>query len=171
MAENVEVGFDVGISVCVVGSQALAGEMFIGGSVQAASEAVGLGIAPGGVAAPSAGVHPFTAVSCRIDVKGDKEHLVFAQFLTECVDPVAALGEGDIVQLRNQEPGIEAQGDQVFLDLTGEETSVGVFAEEAVRAPLARGVLAVAIVEEDCHFYHLVCDGKVDIKCGNNYIQ
>lgn len=155
MAENVEVGFDVGISVCVVGSQALAGEMFIGGSVQAASEAVGLGIAPGGVAAPTVGIEPFSAVSGSVDVKGDEEYLVFAQFLTECVDSAAALREGDILQLRNQETGIEAQGDQVFLNLFCEEASVCVFAEEAVWAPLAGGVLAVAVVEEDCHSYRL----------------
>ena len=111
----------------------------------------GRGLSRGGVAAPPAGVHPFKAVSCRIDVKGDEEHLVFAQFLTECVDTAAALREGDILQLRNQEPGIEAQGDHVFLDLFCKEASVGVFAEEAVRAPLAGSVLAMAIVEKDCH--------------------
>ncbi len=155
MAENVEVGFDVGISVCVVGSQALAGEMFIGGSVQAASEAVGLGIAPGGVAAPTAGIEPFSAVSGSVDVKGDQNHQVVPEFLTDSIDPAAALWEGDIIQLRNQEPGIEAQGDQVFLDLFCEEASVCVFAEEAIRAPLAGSVLAVAIVEKDCHSYRL----------------
>ena len=155
MAENVEVGFDVGISVCVVGSQALAGEMFIGGSVQAASEAVGLGIAPGGVAAPTAGIEPFSAVSGSVDVKGDQNHQVVPEFLTDSIDPATALWEGDIIQLRNQEPGNEAQDDQVFLNLFRKETSVGVFAEEAVRAPLAGGVLAVAIVEEDCHSYRL----------------
>lgn len=155
MAENVEVGFDVGISVCVVGSQALAGEMFIGGSVQAASEAVGLGIAPGGVAAPTAGIEPFSAVSGSVDVKGDQKHQVVPEFLTDSIDPAAALWEGDIIQLRNQEPGIEAQGNQVFLDMFCKETSIGVFAEETVRAPLARSVLAVAVVEKDCHSYRL----------------
>ena len=110
-----------------------------------------------------------TAGSCSVDVKGDEEYLVFAQFLTECVDTAAALREGDILQLRNQESGIEAQGDQVFLNLFCEEASVCVFAEEAVRAPLARGVLAMAIVKEDCHSKSQVClpGCKMARKSGN----
>ena len=88
-------------------------------------------------------------------MNGDKNNLVFPDFLTNPVDAGAALGEGNVLQLRNQETGIEAQGDQVFLDLFCEEASVGVFAEEAVRAPLAGSVLAMAVVEEDCHSYRL----------------
>ena len=153
VAQHVEVALDIRITIRVVFTEPVAGEPVFGGLVEGCCEAVCRGLSRGGVAAPSAGIHPFTAVSCRIDVKGDEEYLVFAHFLTECVDPVAALGEGDIVQLRNQEPGIEAQGDQVFLNLFCEEASVCVFAEEAVRAPLAGGFLAVAIVEEDNHNY------------------
>ena len=171
VAEDVEVALDIRITIRVVFTEPVAGEPVFGGPVEGCCEPVCRGLSRGGVAALSAGVNPFSAGSCSVDVKGDEEYLVFAQFLTECVDPAAALREGDIIQLRNQEPGIEAQGDQVFLNLFCEEASVCVFAEEAVRAPLARGVLAVAIVEEDCHFYRLVCDGKLGIKCGNNYIQ
>ena len=151
VAKDVEVALDIRITIRVVFTEPVVWEPVFGGLVESRCEPVCRGLSRGGVAAPSADVHPFTAVSCCIDVKGDEEHLVFTQFLTECVDPVAALGEGDIVQLRNQEPGIEAQGDQVFLNLFCEEASVCVFAEEAVRAPLAGGVLAVAVVEEDCH--------------------
>ena len=155
VAKDVEVALDIRITIPVVFTEPVTGEPVFGGLVEGRCEPICPGLSRGGVAAPSAGVHPFTAVSCRIDVKGDEEHLVFAQFLTECVDTAAALREGDILQLRNQEPGIEAQGNQVFLDLFCEEASVGVFAEEAVRAPLAGGVLAMAIVEENCHSYRL----------------
>ncbi len=79
-------------------------------------------------------------------MNGDKNNLVFPDFLTNPVDAGAALGEGNVLQLRNQEPGIQSLGEDLLLDLTGEESSVCIFAEEAVRAPLAEGVLAMAIV-------------------------
>ena len=117
VAEDVEVAFDIRITIRVVFTEPVIWEPVFGGLVEGCCEPVCRGLSRCGVADPSAGVHPFTAVSCRIDVKGDEVYLVFALFLTECVDTAEALREGDILQLRNQEPGIEAQGDQVFLDL------------------------------------------------------
>lgn len=155
VAEDVEVALDIWITIRVISTEPVIREPVFGSLVEGRCEPVCRGLSRGGVAAPSAGFHPFSAVSCRIDVKGDEEHLVFAQFLTECVDPAAALREGDIIQLRNQEPGIQSLGDEALLDLACEETSICIFAEEAVRAPLAGGVLAVAVVEEDCHSYRL----------------
>jgi len=155
MAEEVEVFFEVGVAVGVVGAEAVAGEVDLGGLVEAGGEGIGPGVATGGVGAPAAGGEPAVASAGGVAVDGDEEDVVFAQLAAPLVHAAAALREGDILQLRNQKPGIEAQGDQVFLDLFCKEASVCVFAEEAVRAPLAGSVLAVAVVEEDCHSYRL----------------
>ena len=81
----------------------------------------------------------------------DQEDLVGAELLADLVDPAAALLQGDVFSLRNQELDVEAQGEQLLPDTEGEVAVVGVFMEVPVGAALARGVDAVAIVEEDLH--------------------
>ena len=163
MPENEEVLLDVRISISIILPDIVSRELGLRRLVQTSCQTIRASFPDGCEATPASGVHPLLAIACSVDVKGDEEHLVFAQFLTECVDTAAALREGDIVQLRNQEPGIETQGNQVFLDLFCEEASVGVFAEEAVRAPLAGSVLAMAIVKKNNHSCRLWFDGKMMI--------
>jgi hypothetical protein len=96
-------------------------------------------------------------------MKGDKNNLVFPGFLTNPVDAGAALGERNVLQLRNQEPGIQSLGDEALLDLACEETSVCILAEEPVRTPLAGSVLSMAIVKKNNHSCRLWFDGKMMI--------
>ena len=56
MEEDVEVIFQVGVAVGVVGAEAHSGEMAGGGIVEAGGQAVGPGVATGGEGAPAAGV-------------------------------------------------------------------------------------------------------------------
>ena len=55
VAEEVEVGFLVGVGVGVVGAEALAREVGLGGGVEGGGEGIGPGVATGGVGAPAAG--------------------------------------------------------------------------------------------------------------------
>ena len=58
-AEDVEVFFPVGVVVGIVGSDALAWEVFYCSLVETVRKFIGLGLAFGCVAAPAGGVHPF----------------------------------------------------------------------------------------------------------------
>ena len=53
VAEDEEVGFEVGVGVAVEFADALAGEIALGGGVEAAGEGVGPSDAAGGVGAPA----------------------------------------------------------------------------------------------------------------------
>ena len=55
VAEEVEVGFLVGVGVGVVRAEAVAGEVGLGGVVEGGGEGIGPGVATGGVGAPAAG--------------------------------------------------------------------------------------------------------------------
>lgn len=109
VAQHVEVALDIRITIRVVFTEPVTGEPVFGGLVEGSCEAVCPGLSLGGVAAPSAGVHPFLAVSCSIDVKGDEDYRLVDGFLANLVDTAAALGEGDILQFRYQKPGIKFQ--------------------------------------------------------------
>ena len=61
MAEEVEVFLEVGVGVGVVGAEALAGEVGLGGGVEGGGEGIGPGVATGGVGAPAAGGEPAVA--------------------------------------------------------------------------------------------------------------
>ena len=79
VAEEVEVGFLVGVGVGVVGAEAVAGEVGLGGGVEGGGEGIGPGVATGGVGAPAAGGEPAVASAGGIAVDGDEEDVVFAQ--------------------------------------------------------------------------------------------
>ncbi len=55
MAEEVEVFLEVGIGVGVVGAEAVAGEVGLGGGVEGGGDGIGPGVSTGGVGAPAAG--------------------------------------------------------------------------------------------------------------------
>lgn len=162
---------DVGISVGVVSPQSHPRQMILRGFVQARCQGVGLGRAPGGEAAPAAGVEPILAVSGGVDVDGEENYLIVAELLANGVYAAAALLQGDVFALRNYQLGIEAQGGEAFPDEEGEVAGVGIFAEVAVGAALAGRVKAVAVVEEDLHSCCLDSDSKLGRICGNNYFQ
>lgn len=151
MAEEVEVFLEVGVGVGVVGAEALAGEVGLGGVVEGGGEGIGTGGAGSGVGAPAAGGEPAVATAGGVAVDGDEEDVVFAQLAAPLVHAAAALGQGDVRFLRHQERGVQAPGLEGGDDAAGEEPVLGVFQETAVGAPLALGVDAVAVVDEDLH--------------------
>ena len=55
VAEELEVFLEVGIGVGVVGAEAVAGEVGLGGGVEGGGEGIGPGVSTGGVGAPAAG--------------------------------------------------------------------------------------------------------------------
>ena len=151
MEEDVEVLFQIGVAVGVVGAEAHSGEMGLGGVVEAGGEAVGRGVLGRGVGAPAGGVVPAVAFACSVAVDGDEEDVVFAVGVAEAVDAVAALEEANVFFFRDQEFSVVAPGLEGGDDAAGKEPVLSVFQETTVGAPLALGVDAVAVVDEDLH--------------------
>ena len=151
VAEEVEGGFLVGVGVGVVGTEAHAGEVGLGGVVEGGGEGISTGGTGSGVSAPAAGGEPAVASAGGVAVDGDEEDVVFAQLAAPLVHAAAALGQGDVRFLRHQERGVQAPGLEGGDDAAGKEPVLGVFQETAVGAPLALGVDAVAVVDEDLH--------------------
>ncbi len=151
VAEEVEGGFLVGVAVGVVGAEAHAGEVGLGGGVEGGGEGIGPGVATGGVGAPAAGGEPAVASAGGVAVDGDEEDVVFAQLAAPLVHAAAALGQGDVRFLRHQERGVQAPGGEGVHDAPGDDAVFEVFQEAAVGTPLALGVDAVAVVDEDIH--------------------
>ena len=151
VAEEVEVFLEVGVGVGVVGAEEMAREVAPGGVVEGGGEGIGPGVATGGVGAPAAGGEPAVATAGGVAVDGDEEDVVFAQLAAPLVHAAAALGQGDVRFLRHQERGVQAPGLKGGDDAGGKEPVLGVFQEAAVGAPLALGVDAVAVVDEDLH--------------------
>ena len=151
VAEEVEGGFLVGVAVGVVGAEAHAGKVGLGGGVEGGGEGIGPGVATGGVGAPAAGGEPAVAPAGGVAVDGDEEDVVFAQLAAPLVHAAAALGQGDVRFLGYQEGGVVAPGLEGGDDAAGKEPVLGVFQETAVGAPLALGVDTVAVVDENLH--------------------
>lgn len=156
VAEEVEGGFLVGVGVGVVGAEALAGEVGLGGGVEGGSEGIGPGVSTGGVGAPAGGIVPAVAPAGGVAVDGDEEDVVFAQLAAPLVHAAAALGQGDVRFLRHQERGVEAEGEEAVHDAGGDEAVPGVFPDHSVGRALARRLDAVAVVDEDFHGWSCV---------------
>lgn len=125
MAEEVEVFLEVGVGV--VGTEAVAGEVGLGGGVEGGGEGIGPGVATGGVGAPAAGGEPAVATAGGVAVDGDEKDVVFAQLAAPLVHAAAALGQGDVRFLRHQERGVQAPGLKGGDDAAGEKPVLGVF--------------------------------------------
>ena len=147
MAEDVEIGFDVGVAIGVICPEAHSGKMELGGFVQGGGEGVGPGVSSGGVGAPAAGVHPGVAVTGCVDVDGEKKDVVFADAPADLVHSAAALGKGDVGLFWDQERGVVAKSCEVGVDALGNEAVVVKFAEDPVGAALAGRFDAVAVVD------------------------
>ena len=167
--EDVEVLLDVRISVGVVFPDLVTRQMHLRCFVQVSCQGVGFRLTDSSEAVPATSIHPLLTVTGGVDVNGDENYLVFADLLADLVYTAAALLQGDVLALRDQEPGIKAQGSELFADSESEIAVVGVFAEVAVRAPLAGSLKAVAIVGKYNHstssFW--VSDGKLGRICKN----
>ena len=151
VAEDVKVGFEVGVTIAVVLAEFVAGKVEGGGFIKAVGKAVACSLATGGVGAPSAGIHPLGTVSGGVDVDGDEADVVGSELGAAFVDTANALRERDVVFFGDEEFGVVAAVLEVEGDGRRDLTIVKVFTEAAVRRALARGVKAVAVVEEDFH--------------------
>ena len=169
VTDDVEVFLYVGISVGEVGPEAHPRQMVFRGFVQARCQGVGLGLAPGGKAAPALGVEPILAVSGGVNVDGDENRLIAPKLPADGVYAAAALLQGDVLAFRDDELAVQAEGGESFPDQESEIAVVGVFAEVAVRAPFAGSVNAVAIIGENLHLEQFFVYCKMERICGNNY--
>lgn len=151
VTDDVEVLFDVGISVGVVGPEVRSRQMVFRGIVQAGCQGIGLGFTPGGEATPAPGIEPVPAVSGGVNVNGDENHLIVAELPADGVYAAAALLQGNVLAFGDDELAVKAEGRESFPDQESEIAVVGVFAEVAVRAPFAGSVKAVAVVEKYLH--------------------
>ena len=143
MAEDVEVFFPVGVVVGVVGADAPAWEVLVGGLVEAVGEGVGLCVAFAGVAGPAGGGVPAGSVAGGVDVDGDEEDVGGALGCADGVGAADAFFEGDVFGFGDEELGVVAFGLEGCEDLVGEVAGVGVFEEGAVWGAFARSVVAV----------------------------
>ena len=91
MAQDIEFGFKVGVSVGVVGSEALAGQMESGGIIQAGGQFVSFGVAVGGIGTPAGDIVPAVAHSGGVAVNGDEDNILLANGPAESIDTAAAL--------------------------------------------------------------------------------
>ena len=151
VAEEVEGGFLVGVAVGVVGAEAHAGEVGLGGVVEGGGEGIGTGGAGSGVGAPAAGGEPAVAVAGGVAVDGDEDDVLAAQLSAPLVHAAAALGQGDVRFLGHQEGGVQAPGGEGVHDAPGDDAVFEVFQEAAVGRALAPRLGSVAIVDEDLH--------------------
>jgi hypothetical protein len=171
MPEDVKVPLDVWISVSIILPDVVSKELCLRCLVQARCQAVCTGFSDGGKAAPASGIQPLLAIAGSVDVNGDKNYLAGPKSLTDLVDSAAALLQGNIFSLRNQEPAVQPQLQKSFTDTEGEVAVIGIFAEVPVGAAFAGRFIAVAIVEKDDHSCRLGFDDKLEIICGNNYFR
>ena len=151
VAEDVKVGFEVGIAVARVLAEFVAGTMEDGGFIKAVGKAVAGGLSTGGVGAPAAGVHPLGAVSGGIDVEGDEADVVGSELGAAFVDTAHALREWDVVFFGDEEFGVVAAVLEVEGDGGGDLPRVKVFAEAAVGAALARRLNPMTIINQNLH--------------------
>ena len=151
VAEDVKVGFEVGIAIAVVLAEFVAGKVEGGGFIEAVGKSVSCGLATGGVGAPAAGVHPPGAVAGGVDVDGDEADVVGSKLGAAFVDTANALRERDVVFFGDEEFGVVAAVLEVEGDGGRDLPIVKVFTEATVRRTLARGVEAVAVVKKDFH--------------------
>ena len=156
MQEDVEVLFQIGIAVGVIGAETHAGKVVGGGIVEAGGQSVGPGVAAGGIGAPATGVHPSASSSGSVDVNGDENDIVFAELATPGIDAAAALLQGNVFLFGDEEFGIIALGGQGRNDAAGDVAGIGVFEEAAVGAALAGSFTAMAVIDEDFHSWSCV---------------
>ena len=148
MEEDVEVLFQVGVAVGVVGEETHTGEVVAGCVVEASGQAVGPGVATGCVGAPATGVHPSASSAGSVDVNGDENDIVFAELAAPGVDAAAALLQGDVFLFWNEEFGVIALGDQGRDDAAGDVAGYLFFPESGVRLGFdVLGVTSVAVPE------------------------
>lgn len=151
MLEQVEGLFQIRVAVGCVHPEAMAGDMNLGSVIEAGGQAVGRGVAGGGVGAPAAGVVPAVAFAGSVAMDGDEDDVLFAEGVAEAVNAVAALEEADVVVFRYQEFGVVALGLEGGDYAAGKKPVFGVFQEASIGAPLSLGVHSVAVVNQDFH--------------------
>lgn len=156
MQEDVEVLFQVGVTVGVVSAETHTGKVLAGCVVEASGQAVGPSVATGCVGAPAAGVHPAVAVTGGVDVDGDEDDVVFAELAAPGGHAAAALLQRDVFLFGNEEFGVKAPGGQSRDNAAGDVAGIGVFEKATVGAALARSFTAVAVIDEDFHSWSCV---------------
>jgi len=146
--QDVEGLLNIGISVGIVRAEPVAGQMLLGGFVQAGGQLVALRVAREGISAPAGGIVPHGAAAGCIDVDTHYKGVVgfVAVADSDAVDSPAAFLQGDILILRNDQRGVIPPALQMLHDGAGNQTVVSILPEASVRRAFARSLYSVAIV-------------------------
>ena len=90
VVEDIESRFKVRITIGIIRAQAMSGQPDLGRFAQARGQIVRERLAPGSVAAPAAGIHPFVAASRSVHVDAHQADIPAAQLGANAVHPPAA---------------------------------------------------------------------------------
>ena len=145
--EDVEGALEVGVGVGVVHAEAFAGEVELGGVVEARGQVVGRRLARRGVGAPARGVVPAVPAARRVHVDRHQDHIPRAEPVAEPVRPQHPLRQRHIPVLRHQQLRVQPIGLEPCHDTPRQHTIILPFQEPPVRTPLAHRLLPVTIVD------------------------
>ena len=145
--ENVEGGFLICVAAGVIEAHAMTGQVLECGLTKMVRENVSLRLARGCVAAPALSFIPSVTPASSIHVDGDQADVPAAQFGANAVDSAAALGERNVFVFRNQELGINTEGEEGGHNPTGDFAVVRPFEETAVGTSFTSCFLAVSVVD------------------------
>lgn len=106
VAQDVEFGFKVRVTVGVVGDETLAGQVESGSIIQAGGQFISFGVAASGVCGPAGDIVPAVAHTGGVAVNGNEYDIVFTHGMAEGVDTAATLRQGYVFLFWNKKPGI-----------------------------------------------------------------
>lgn len=149
--KQVEVLFQIRISVGIVGADALAGKIFPGSFVETVGQLVGKRVSLAGIGAPSAGFHPLGAVAGCVGVDADDGHVLDRK--TDLAGHVVGAGcsvwQREVGFLRIENLDIVAAKTKVLRHSVPDDTVELVLPESSVRRAFAGGVDSVPGIEND----------------------
>ena len=151
VSEQVEVLFQIRISVGVVRADALAGQMLPGGFVETVGQFVRERMTFASIGAPSAGFHPLGAVAGCVGVDADDGHVLDRK--TDLAGHVVGAGcsvrQREVGFLRIENLDIVAAKTKVLRHSVPDDTVELVLQESSVRRAFAGGVDSVPGIEND----------------------
>lgn len=149
--EDVEVLFQVRISVGVVRADTLAGQMFPGGFVETAGQLVGQRVSLAGVGAPSAGIHPLGTVTGCVGVDADDCDVLDGK--TDLAGHVVGAGcsvlQREVGFLGIENLDVVAAKTKMLRHCVPDDSVELVLPESSVRRAFAGGVDSVPGIEND----------------------
>lgn len=147
VAKDVESSFLVCVAVGVIEAHPMTGQVLQSGLAKMVGQQISGSLARRSVAAPAFRIVPFVATAGGIHVDGDQSDVARSQLRAKEVDPAAALGKKNVFVFRNQEFGINTEGEEGGHNPAGDFAVVRPFEETAVGTSFTRCFLAVSVVD------------------------